>query len=403
MKYCLKVLFFLASLYILAACSPSATTSPTPDIHAPVEFPSTATPPEADASVESPHQGADTVAPPFWTASLTGAVNVTPALSGDLIIIATADGTIHARRAATGEAAWQFAPQTKIWDASLRADGTRVCIGMQGGQVTCLDAATGQPLWTADLDLEVQSRLSLTSDRVYAPTTHVGTGLTNDYEGQAVLFALDAATGETVWEAVTDNYILRRPIAVGEMVITGGLYLHTEEETRTRIYAFNAADGSEIWRYESNDGLVRWLETSGDTLLFSAHTETVYGLDLATGQLAWSFGPSYWMQFPAQQDGTIYFGTGDHFFQALNAATGERIWEQEINIDSLNQIGRPILQDNLVVFNAVTGEIYGLDMATGEHILYFDTGHTSRVGGALFENYYIMGDPDGNLYAYKIR
>ncbi|MBK8781791.1 MAG: PQQ-binding-like beta-propeller repeat protein [Anaerolineales bacterium] len=343
---------------------------------------------------------------PVWTARLSGSVNTAPLISGDLVIAPTADGVIHAIYAENGSAAWTYSGETKIWDASVNADESKVCAGMEGRQVFCLDAKTGVPLWTATLELEVQSRLALTPDRVFAPTTHAGTGLENDFNAQASLIALNAENGEVIWETVTDNYILRRPVLNGEVLITGGAYQESNKpagEVATRVYAFNVEDGSVIWKYESGDGLLRWVETNGDVVTFSAATETVYALSLADGQLLWQSNPGYWMQFPVMQDGQIFFGSGDEIFHALNASNGQEAWSHKINISSLNQIGRPILRENVLWLNSVTGEIYALDKNNGERLAYLNTGHSSRVGGAVYGSLYILGDPEGNLYAYAIQ
>ncbi len=343
---------------------------------------------------------------PAWTARLSSAVNTAPLISGDLVIIPTADGIIHAVYAENGGAAWTYSGETKIWDASVNADESKVCAGVEGRQVICLDAKSGSLLWTATLELEVQSRLALTSDRVFAPTTHAGSGLENDFNAQASLIALNAENGKVIWETVTDNYILRRPVLNGNTIITGGAYQVPDKaagEIATRVYAFNVEDGSLIWKYESDDGLLRWVETNGDVVAFSAATETVYALNLADGQLLWRSAPGYWMQFPVMQDGQIFFGSGDEIFHVFNASNGQEAWSHEINITSLNQIGRPILRENVLWFNSVTGEIYALDKNTGERLAYLNTGHSSRVGGAVYKSLYILGDPDGNLYAYAIQ
>lgn len=393
----LPLTFFL--FVFLAAC---ASPTPTSTIHTlPTLAPATTEPiPHGAPQATSDDTGTQVI--PVWTAKLSDAVNTQPLLSGDLVIIATADGAIHAVNAETGKIAWQFSPQTKVWDASLQVDATRACAGMEGGQVVCLDINTGTPLWVVNLGLNVQSQIALTPDRVYAPTTLVGMGLENDYNGKASLFALDATTGEIVWEKVTDNYVLRRPNVGDGIVVTGGLYTKGEGDGLTRLYALSTEDGSEIWRYESDDGLPRWLEISDQTLLFSAGSETVHALNLTTGQLLWSYGPGFWMQFPAIHEGIVYFGTGDQILHAVQDSTGEIFWDGEINMNALNQIGRPIYRDGQLYFNAVTGEIYTFDAATGAETLHLVTGHTSRVGGALYQNLYLMGDPDGNLYAYAI-
>jgi outer membrane protein assembly factor BamB len=387
------LILILPSILLITACStpaaPPAMES-TPNLH---DIP----------TPERTQPGQTLNAVPLWTASLTGAVNVTPIASGDLIVIATSDGVIHALHALSGEPAWEFAPGAKAWDASLSVDDELVCTGLEGGLVACLFAATGEAAWTVDLGYEVQSPMVLTPDRVYAPTTHVGTGLEADYSGKAVLFALSRGTGETVWEAETENYILRRPMAAGDLVVAGGVTLNAEDVGVMRLYAFRTADGSPAWQIETDDGLVRWIERAGDVLLYAAHSETVHALDLATGEHLWSYGPGYWIQFPAIRDGVLYFGTGDQFMQALMAADGTVLWETEINLDALSQIGLPIIADDTLWFNSVTGEIYGLQVSSGEIGLHLATGHTSRVGGALFENLYVMGDPDGNVYAYTIK
>lgn len=379
----------------LASCSssPSPTSAPSSqNAH-----------PQPQASVSS--GGQEVTTEPAWVAQLTAAVNTAPLISGGLVIVPTADGMIHAIQAETGDTAWVYSGESKIWDASVSADENKVCAGMEGRRVICLDSKTGNQLWIATLELEVQSRLALTPDRVIAPTTHAGTGLETDFSGQAALVAFDASSGQIVWQSLTENYILRRPVVNGGIVITGGAYQLTDKtagEVATRVYAINLEDGSILWEYESDDGLLRWVESSGDVVVFSAATEIVYALSLNDGQLLWQSSPGYWMQFPVMRDGRMFFGSGDEIFHAINASTGREDWSHEISLSSLNQIGRPVLRDGAIWFNSVTGEIYALDINTGEQIAYLNTGHSSRVGGAMYESYYFLGDPEGNLYAYNI-
>ncbi|MCP5101423.1 MAG: PQQ-binding-like beta-propeller repeat protein [Chloroflexi bacterium] len=396
--YFLKSVILLFTLgVLLVACAKSEVVvpppTPTSNLHPLVE-----TEPETEAPISN-------MAQVIWKVALSGAINVPPAIDKDHVIVATADGQVHGIDADSGTKAWQFSPDSKLWDASLRVGDGIACVGLQGYQITCLEAATGTPRWTTEIDLEMQSRPALEDNVLYVPTTHVGTGLENNYEGQARLVAIDAISGDLLWEATTNNYILRRPIVIGDLVIVGGTYLVTENEENnpTRIYAFNKSSGEEQWRYESEDGLIRWLAATEKVVAFSGSSEIVHGLAPATGELIWSFGPSYWMQFPTMADGKLFLGSGDERFHALDESSGTHLWEQSIDLDSLSQIGRPILQDDIILFNAVSGDIYGLRIEDGEQVLHLETGITARVGGALYENLYIMGDPGGNLYAYEVR
>lgn len=344
------------------------------------------------------------IAQPIWMAQTTAAVNASPMIAGDLVIVPTADGVIHAIEARSGKNAWSFS-ELKVWDASVNADSEKVCAGAEGKKVFCLDMKTGSLLWTVTLDLEVQSRIAFGSELIFSPTTRAGTGMKNDFQGGASLVAIHAKTGEIAWQALTENYILRRPVINGEIVITGGAYQpegKPDGEVSTRIYSFNIKDGSMLWEYLSEDGLTRWVDSTDDLVFFSAASETVYALDLADGTLLWKYGPGYWMQFPVIQSGKIYFGSGDEVFHAFSTTTGQEIWAHAINASSLNQVGRPIIREDTLWFNAVTGEIYGLSTETGERVAYFSTGHSARVGGTMFESLYIFGDPEGNVYAYDV-
>lgn len=398
-----RFIFILSALSLLAACAanePPAAAPPTPDLHTAVEI----APVETDTP---PQEAAPTVDPvsPVWQTTLTAAVNVAPVVAGDLVIVATADGSIHAINAADGASIWRFESEAKIWDASLRVADGYVCAGRQGGEAFCLDAEDGKLLWTAVLGLEMQSRPALVNGRLYAPTTHVGTSLDNNYEGQAKLVALDATSGAILWETVTDNYILRRPTVADNLVIVGGTHLaegEGGEHPPTLIYAFDTTSGAEQWRYDSEDGLIRWLAADGDVVAFSGGSEIVHALSLASGEHLWDFGPSYWMQFPTAVNNTFFMGTGDERFHALDTATGNLLWETSIDLDSLNQIGRPLLKGDLILFNAVTGDIYALRQEDGTQVLHLDTGISARVGGALYKNLYIMGDPEGQLYAFSL-
>jgi len=380
-----KFIFTVISLLLVACAAPT----PAPAYHSAPQTQNAPSPaPRAQAA---------------WQAQLSAPVNSSPVVSGDLIIVAAADGKIHAVHAADGSAAWTYS-ERKVWDASINADETKVCAAAQGKEIFCLEAQSGKLMWSTALDFEVQSRLALTGERIYAPATLAGEGMQTNFGGRVPLIALHAETGQILWQTPTDNYILRRPAVSGDFILTGGAYQLPDKpagEEGTALYAFNA-DGSLVWEYKSNDGLMRWLETDGERVYFSAATETIYALNLQNGEKIWKSAPGYWMQFPALQDGQIFFGSGDEVFHALNSATGKEIWSHAINPSALSQIGRPILRGDEIWFHAVTGEVYALNVQSGEQIASFKTEHSVRVGGVIFDSFYIFGDAEGILYAYSI-
>ncbi len=73
-------------LVILGACA-----SPTPPVPAPLQ-PAVHTQPQAGSTAATVVE----ITAPVWVASLSDAVNAAPLVSGDLVIVPTADGMLHA-------------------------------------------------------------------------------------------------------------------------------------------------------------------------------------------------------------------------------------------------------------------------------------------------------------------
>jgi len=125
--------------------------------------------PVATQGQEQPQSSAPTeqieIAEPVWTVRTSAAVNASPIVAGDLVIVPTSDGVIHAIEAQSGNKIWSFS-EVKAWDASVNADNEKVCAGAEGKQVFCLDLKTGNLLWAVTLDLDVQSRIAFGSDLV---------------------------------------------------------------------------------------------------------------------------------------------------------------------------------------------------------------------------------------------
>lgn len=399
MRRYLRILFvFNAMTMVVAAC-----TTPPPPPTVQLHQSALTLPPSTAPATEAAAQ-------PVWRATLGAAVNAQPLVAGERLVVATADGVIHAYAAEDGAALWTFAPEAPARDASLMADLERVCAGFAGGQITCLDAATGRPQWTTTLGMEVQSRPAFADDVLFVPTTRVGPGTENDFDGQASLFALHADTGAVVWETPTDSYILRRPTVLADAIGTdtlvfagGGAPDATNPDTAaTRVFAFEADTGAIRWTYASTDGVVKWLVVTEGVVVFVGRSETVRALDLSSGELLWSFGPGVWMQPPAVSGNRLFLGSGLELVHAIDAGDGNELWNMSLDLASLNQIGQPLLQDDWLLFNTVTGDIYALLATTGEQLLHQATGFDVRVGGAIYADRYIMGNAEGELRAFAL-
>ena len=152
------------------------------------------------------------------------------------------------------------------------------------------------------------------------------------------LYAMDAATGEIIWQYETEYN--RDPDAYPQYipaVVDGTAYISSGDGV---VYAFDAATGTLRWSFESNDGgSLYGPDVIGDTLYVGSFTWPgssvgyVYALDAATGELQWRYQADGRLNSdPKLHDGTIIFTTFDKDIYALDAANGELRWRFKIDV-----------------------------------------------------------------------
>ncbi len=126
-----------------------------------------------------------------------------------------------------------------------------------------------------------------------------------------------------------------------------------------------SADGTLKWEYETGDWVdtVPALSADGSTVYVGSWDNNFYAINAATGTLNWSFETgNYILASPAiGLDGTIYFGSNDNFFYALNS-DGSLKWEYFLESDDAAEIhsSPAIGEDGTIYFGAHDGKMYAL-------------------------------------------
>jgi outer membrane protein assembly factor BamB/predicted MPP superfamily phosphohydrolase len=198
--------------------------------------------------------GLEAVHASAWTVpSDTGRLAHTPAVAGDLVIVAGADsdaatGWVEARDARTGEPRWRVELPEPV-KASPVTDGTAVAVRQVGGTVAVLEAATGTMRWQRQI-----------GDRhrtfAWAAPLLVGdqlvVGEPNDLQ------SVDLRTGALRWRrtgiAAHHNLVNHAsPVAAGDAVVLG--------TWPVPAWPFAVA---------ADDGTDRWSGTTGTTDYFGA-------------------------------------------------------------------------------------------------------------------------------------
>jgi outer membrane protein assembly factor BamB len=313
-----------------------------------------------------------------WTFPIAGNVTSTPTVS-DTHVFATAwNGTIYAIDRQTGLEDWSVNfPGTSLKSsATLTADG-RVLVGDSEANVHCLDAATGDDLWSRNVELLPQDHIwgspVVVNNRVYVPIASDGDMPCT----KGRLEALDLDTGAPLWTART------APDRVCEDETTQGCAIDDDCGT-----------GRCVGSCEGDHGLacVDDLECGGvgpDPGQNGPCVDVVGGGVTAT-PAASADGASIYMVsvgcFTAPR-----VGNSDRFFK-LDAATGEIAWalpdyagESFGSPDSYNDYGflnGPIVVNGkkpMLIAASKDGKIYARDPATGAELWTNVVGDVTQV------------------------
>ncbi len=133
------------------------------------------------------------------------------------------------------------------------------------------------------------------------------------------IYCLDADTGELIWTYTTGNYVFSSPA-----IANGKVYVGSMDH---KIYCLDADTGELIWTYTTGDFVWPSPAISNGKLYVGSDDDKIYCLDAETGDLIWTYttGDDVWSS-PAISNGKVYVGSSDHKIYCLDADTGELIW-----------------------------------------------------------------------------
>jgi outer membrane protein assembly factor BamB len=275
---------------------------------------------------------------PKWKVDTGGRIRSTPAVSGDFVYFASDDSFLYCVATSDGSRTWRFdlhsagiervfpslyPPYAYDYLSSSPTvhDGT-VFVGSANGTLYAIDAATGQEKWRFATGGRIRSTPKVHQKRVYF-------GSWDQH-----LYALDVDSGKQVWRFDTGGIVQASP-AFGD----GRVYIGSRNP---RVFALDAATGEKVWEFEHTDG--SWVESSGiyaDGILYvgSSDALTLFAFDGATGEVKWKYRTGGWSWCtPSISGETIYIGAISAFpyyfegvalergLHAVDLKTGKARW-----------------------------------------------------------------------------
>lgn len=246
-------------------------------------------------------------------------------------------------------------------------------------RVLCLDADTGQEVWTHAYDQPYE--ISYPGGPRTTPTVDEDRVYTLGAEGK--LLCLNAGSGDVVWSkdfkavygAATPQWgHSAHPLIDGDRLVclVGG--------AGTAVVAFNKANGEEVWRSLSAEGIgycppALFGEGNSAQLLVWL-PEAVHGLDPATGAAMWSvpLKPDFGMNIAAPQfagNRAFLSGVGNH--SVLLTLGGDRKsakeeWRGTGSTSVACSHSTPIIDEGVIYGCDDKGWLRAVDLATGERL-----------------------------------
>ncbi|SNZ05640.1 PGF-CTERM protein [Natronoarchaeum philippinense] len=295
--------------------------------------------------------------------------------------------TMYALDAETGDEQWSTAVPT-IDNSPTVVDGT-VYVDARSG-VRALDAATGEQLWDRPLGGAVE-----TSPTVADGTVYVGHANT--------VVALDAETGDHLWEFRTEELGAGTPTVVGGTVYVGSSPNVKDSEDRG-VFAIDAETGEERWQHRTASYVDAAPTVAGGSVFVGDTAGNLYRIDAESGQQQWNAGTSdgvYDMVTVA--DGIVCAPSFDGTLHGFDLG-GDQQWSKQLD----GQIGSPPTiaggssSASTAYVTTDAGKLYALDLQSGE--IHWETGtaNATPTGPTVVDGVAYLGGDEMYLEAIEL-
>ena len=280
------------------------------------------------------------------------------AASGNMLMIASADGTITALNRNSGNTKWTIDTGTTL-TATPAVLGNLVYVPTLQGQLLAINVQTQKVDWKAKL-----SSVALAPPVVSGQAVYVHTHNDN-------VTAIDVSTGKELWmyDGDVPNLTLERdsaPVVTDKLVILG--------QQDGQLVALNKTDGKVVWQRpialpSGNNDVANMLDidstpvVDGSMIYSVAYHGNLVALNLNNGQLIWQHPLSVFDNI-AYNGHDIVVTDDIGRIVCFDASTGREQWQQSALEHRF--VSAPVIVGNNVVVGDFAGFVHFLALNDGK-------------------------------------
>jgi outer membrane protein assembly factor BamB len=193
-----------------------------------------------------------------------------------------------------------------------------------------------QLVWQQGKDMwHVDAPVAVTGDKVLAASAFLDT----EQVGKRALFCLDADSGQVLWTVPLKFNAWSAPTVIDDTVIVVTSTIRFDPKVAAHaqgeVSAFHLADGQQRWQRKVAGGILSSACVHDGFVLFAATDGKVRALDLAQGRLKWSYDAGAPLFAGVATDGTsVYAADLIGVVHALELAGGAKRWTLNLASDA---------------------------------------------------------------------
>lgn len=288
-----------------------------------------------------------------------GAIYSSASLSGDMVLIGSADSNMYALGKKSGQLLWKFKTNGQV-NSTPCVWNEKIIFNSTDGNIYAVNKKSGILLW--NYLTRGEQRYDLWDYYLSSPI--VDDGIVYIGSGDSSLYALNAEKGTIIWSYKTHGIIHASPI-IKDSIIYIGSYDGC-------LYALHSKTGKLIWkfktvgdRYFPKGEIQKAAAWYNNTVIFGSRDYNIYAVDSKTGRGVWNRKEKggWVIATPLVYNDNIFFGTSDsHKFYNMDAGTGEIKWALQLN---MRVYGTASLAYGKITFGCFNGKVFMADPVTG--------------------------------------